>query len=126
MNFFDKVTGNDMTRKMKEFDERIAKLPKEYKEAFKEIQKNLWVYSDFTGRRLTESFEKIVTLLEETASESLSIKEVFGEDIKGFCEEVATQEGLENFRDKWRKQLNNNIKRKLEKLGGKKWILKKC
>ena len=52
MDFLDKITGNDITKEFKGFEDRVSKLPKDYKEAWEEIKKNLWNYSDFTGRNL--------------------------------------------------------------------------
>ena len=42
-----------------------------------------------------------------------SVQEVLGDDIKGFCSALVSEEGAKSFRDKWRKQLNNNIAKKL-------------
>jgi DNA-binding ferritin-like protein (Dps family) len=56
-------------------------------------------------------------LLEETAAEGQSVHEALGEDIKSFCAAIAGEEGAKNFRDKWREQLNNNVARKLGRLG---------
>ena len=115
MNFLEKVTGSDMTKKMKTFESRAKKLPSDYQLAWEEIKSNLWTHSDFTGRNLMPIFDGVLSLLEEAASEGQSVGEVLGEDIRGFCLALAGEEGAESFRDKWREQLNNNIKKKLGK-----------
>ncbi|MCP9994714.1 DUF1048 domain-containing protein [Streptomyces werraensis] len=47
-----------------------------------------------------------------------SAREVLGEDIPGFCRALAGEEGTRTYRDRWREQLNNNVARKLNRLGG--------
>ena len=52
MNFWEKITGNDMKKEMKTFESRVQKLPADYQAAWKEINANLWPHTDFTGRNL--------------------------------------------------------------------------
>lgn len=115
MNFWDKITGNDMTKELKTFEARVKKLPDDYQEVWEKINENLWVYSDFTGRNLMPILDGVIGMLEEAAAEGQSVEEVLGEDIKGFCSALVGEEGAKSFRDKWRKQLNNNIAKKLGK-----------
>jgi len=115
MNFWEKITGNDMTKEMKRFKSRALKLPADYQMAWKEINTNIWVHSDFTGRNILPILDGVLGLFEETAAEGQSVQEVLGDDIKGFCTALAGEEGAKSFRDKWREQLNNNIAKKLEK-----------
>ncbi len=115
MNFWEKITGSDMTKAMKAFESRAQKLPAEYQAAWAEIHLNIWKYSDFTGRNLMPILDGVLGLLEETAADGQSVQEVLGDDIKGFCSALAGEEGARSYRDKWRKQLNNNIAKKLGK-----------
>jgi DNA-binding ferritin-like protein (Dps family) len=115
MNFWDKVTGNDMTKELKFFESRAKMLPSEYQAAWEKIKTCLWPHSDFTGRNLMPILDGVLGLLEETAAEGQSIQEVLGDDIKGFCSALAGEEGAKTYRDKWRDQLNNNIAKKLGK-----------
>lgn len=115
MNFWEKITGNDMTKEMKSFESRVRKLPTDYQAAWEEINANLWMNSDFTGRNLMPILDGVLGLLEETAVEGQSVQEALGDDIKGFCSALAGEEGIKSFRDKWREQLNNNIAKKLGK-----------
>jgi DNA-binding ferritin-like protein (Dps family) len=115
MNFWDKVMGSDMTQEMKTFELRAKKLPADYQAAWKEIKANLWPHSDFTGRSLMYIFDGVLGLFEESSAEGQSVQEVLGDDIKGFCSALVGEEGTKSFRDKWRKQLNNNIAKKLGK-----------
>ena len=120
MNFWEKITGSDMTKELKAFDSRAKKLPADYQEAWEKVSLNLWSHSDFTGRNLMPILDGVLGLLEEAAADGQSVQEVLGEDIKGFCLALAGEEGANSIRDKWRKQLNNNIAKRLDKLGGKK------
>lgn len=115
MNFWDKITGNDMTKELKTFEARVKKMPNDYQEVWEKINENLWEYSDFTGRNLMPILDGVLGMLEEAAAEGQSVEEVLGDDIKGFCSELVGEEGAKSFRDKWRKQLNNNIAKKLGK-----------
>lgn len=115
MNFWEKITGNDMTKEFKVFESRAKKLPADYQVAWEKIKVNLWTYSDFTGRNLMPILESVLGLLEETAADGQSVQEVLGDDIKGFCSALANEEGAKSFRDKWHEQLNNKIARKLNK-----------
>ena len=113
MNFWEKITGSDITKEHKYFEERANMLPKEYQEAWEEIQTNLWSYSDITGRKLMPILSGVLSLLEEMVVDGESVKEVFGDDIKGFCSALAGEEGVKSYRDKWRMQLNNAVHKKL-------------
>lgn len=115
MNFWERITGSDMTKELKTFESRAKKLPADYQAAWKKIYTNLWAHSDFTGRNLMPIFDGVLGLLEETATDGQSVQEVLGDDIKGFCSALAGEEGAKSFRDKWREQLNNNITKKLGK-----------
>ncbi|WP_042195881.1 DUF1048 domain-containing protein [Paenibacillus camerounensis] len=115
MNFWEKITGSDMKKEFQAFEQRVQKLPADYRAAWEQINTNLWAHSDFTGRNLMPIFDGVLGLLEETAAEGQSVVEALGGDIKGFCLAVAGDEGTPTYRDKWRAQLNNNIARKLGK-----------
>lgn len=115
MNFWEKITGRDMTKEFKAFEERAEKLPDDYQVAWKKVKPNLWEHSDFTGRNLILILEGILGMLEETAVDGQSIQEILGDNIKDFCLELVGEDRAKSFRDKWRKQLNNNISKKLGK-----------
>jgi len=113
MNFWEKITGSDMTKELKTFDSRVKKLPADYQAAWEKINVILWSYSDFTGRNLMPILDGVLGLLEETAADGQSVQEVLGDDIKGFCLALVGEEGAKSYRDKWREQLGNNIAKKL-------------
>ncbi|MFC4617570.1 DUF1048 domain-containing protein [Camelliibacillus cellulosilyticus] len=115
MNFWEKITGSDMTKEMKAFEARAKKLPADYQAAWEQINVNLWPRSDFSGRNLMPILDGVLGLLEETAADGQRVHEVLGDDIQGFCSALAGEEGAKSFRDKWREQLNHNIAKKLGK-----------
>ncbi|MDD4511063.1 MAG: DUF1048 domain-containing protein [Oscillospiraceae bacterium] len=115
MNFWEMITGSDMTKELKAFELRAKKLPPDYQAAWEKIKTNLWPHSDFTGRNLMPILDGVLGLLEEAAADGQSVREVLGDDIKGFCSALAGEEGARSFRDKWREQLNDNIAKKLGK-----------
>ncbi|GAA2986087.1 DUF1048 domain-containing protein [Actinokineospora diospyrosa] len=118
MNFWETVTGNDITRAWNSFEARAEALPADHQAAWEEIKGHLSSYSDFTGRNLTPILDAALGLLEEAASEGQGVHEVLGDDIKGFCTALAGGERSRDYRDRWREQLNRNVARKLAQLGG--------
>lgn len=115
MNFWDRITGDDITKALKSFELRAKKLPTHYQAAWDQIKTSLWSHSDFTGRNLIPILDGVLGLLEETAADGQSVQEVLGGDVKSFCSALASEEGAKSFRDKWRQQLNNNVAKKLGK-----------
>ncbi|WP_225730620.1 MULTISPECIES: DUF1048 domain-containing protein [unclassified Nocardia] len=120
MNFWEKITGSDLSRECEAFEARAAALPAEYQAAWAEIKANLYPYGDFTGRGLMPILDSTLGFLEEVAAEGQSVHESLGDDIKGFCAAIAGAKGTKgytDYRDKWRKQLNKNVAKKLGRLG---------
>jgi len=117
MNFWETITGSDLTKEWKAFEARAAALPADYRAAWDEIKGHLVPYSDFTGRNLMPILDGVLGLLEEAAADGQSTREVLGDDIAGFCAALAGGEGAPSFRDRWREQLNRNVARKLGRLG---------
>lgn len=117
MNFWDTITGSDLTREYEAFEARAGALPADHRAAWEEIKGHLLPYGDFTGRNLMPILDGALGLLEETAADGQSVREVLGEDTKGFCAALAGGEGGRTYRDRWREQLNRNVARKLDRLG---------
>lgn len=114
MTFWEKITGSDMTKEFKSFEARAKKLPADYQKAWEQIELNLWQHSNFTGRNVMPIIENALVIIEEMATEGKTVQDALGNDIKGFCLELVGEDS-NSFRDKWRKQLNNNIAKKLGK-----------
>ncbi|MBO4269397.1 DUF1048 domain-containing protein [Microbispora triticiradicis] len=118
MNFWEKVTGSDLTREWKAFEARAQALPDDYRAAWGQITTHLFPYGDFTGRNLMPILDAALGLLEVAAADGQRAHDVLGEDIRGFCTALAGGEGARTYRDRWREQLNRNVARKLSRLGG--------
>lgn len=115
MKFWDKITGEDITKEMAGFEARVRKLPEDYQAAWEEINAHLWIRADFTGRNLIPILDGVLGLLEETAMEGESVQEALGDDIEGFCAGLTGEQGAKTVREKWAAQLNNNVAKKLGK-----------
>ena len=118
MSFWETITGSDLTREFEAFEVRATALPADYRAAWTEIKAHLLPYGNTSGRNLMPILDSTLGLLEETAADGQSVQEALGEDIKGFCAAIAGEEGVKNYRDRWRDQLNRNVARKLGQLGG--------
>jgi DNA-binding ferritin-like protein (Dps family) len=118
MNFWEKITGSDMTKEFKTFKSRVKKLPPDYQAAWEEMNVCLWQHANFSGRNLMPILDGVLGLLEESAADGQRVQDVLGNDIKGFCSALAGEEGAKSIRDKWREQLNNTIAEKLGQIGG--------
>lgn len=115
MNFWDKITGNDMTRAFKNQEERVKKLPMPYQVAWEKFKEAIWQHSDFTGRNLTAFMDEALAFLEEAAVDGLDVNDSLGGDIEAFCTDLIGEEGSKSYRNIWRKQLNRNVARRLGK-----------
>ncbi|RAG85015.1 hypothetical protein DN069_13710 [Streptacidiphilus pinicola] len=118
MNFWETITGSDLTREWKAFEARAETLPDDYRAAWDQIKHYLIPQGDFTGRSLMPILDAALGLLEETAAEGQSVQEVLGDDVQGFCTALTGGHGARTYRDRWREQLNRNVARKLSRLGG--------
>ncbi|CAM4079349.1 DUF1048 domain-containing protein [Kibdelosporangium persicum] len=118
MNFWETITGSDLTREFKAFEARAGALPADYRAAWNQIKFQLLPYGNFTGRNLMPVLDSALGLLEQTAADGQGIHDVLGDDIPGFCAALAGGEGARSYRDRWREQLNRNVARKLGRLGG--------
>lgn len=118
MRFWETITGSDLTRQWAAFEARAQALPPGHRVAWEQIKAGLAPYGDFTGRNLTAIVDAALGLLEESAADGQSAAEVLGDDIPGFCAALAGGEGARTYRDRWREQVNDNVARKLGRLGG--------
>ncbi|WP_261806570.1 DUF1048 domain-containing protein [Lapidilactobacillus luobeiensis] len=117
MNFYDKVTGHDMTKLQVAYDQRIAKLPQDYQRVWQELNQKIWQFSDFSGRNLYPVLADVVGLFEESAAEGLTASAVTGSSLNNFITELAHVEGAKDYRDKLRARLNETVAKKLEREG---------
>lgn len=113
MDILDTITGRDMKKQWNTMEARAKKLPRDFQGAWDEMKTNLWQHASFSGRNVMPLLEGVMELMEEEASQGRGAQEVFGGDIDGFCAALATEEGAKSFRDRWRDQLNQSIRRRL-------------
>ncbi|WAL93175.1 DUF1048 domain-containing protein [Streptomyces sp. Je 1-369] len=118
MKFWETVTGSDLTRDWQAFEVRAEALPDDHRAAWGQIKVSLLPHGDFTGRNLIPILDSALGLLEQTAADGQNAYEVLGDDIQGFCTALVGGEGARTYRDRWREQLNRNVARKLNRLGG--------
>ncbi len=114
MTFWEKITGSDMTKQYKEFEQRLEKLPADYTLAWEYINNKVAIYSDFTGRNLMALLEQVLEMMEEMHSLGRTTNYIFGGDIDGFCKELTAGMDSYSVRDKWRRNLNKKIHKKLK------------
>jgi len=118
VSFWETITGSDLTREWKAFETRAERLPGDYQAAWQQIKASLFPYAGFSGRNLLPILDAALGLLEESSAEGQSVQEVLGDDIAGFSTALAGEQGARTYRDRWRAQLNENVARKLSRLGG--------
>jgi DNA-binding ferritin-like protein (Dps family) len=118
MSFWETITGSDLTKECNALEARAQALSADYRVAWGQIKAHLFPYGGFTGRNLMPILDAALVLLEEAWADGQSVDEVLGEDIPGFCAALAGGEGARTYRDRWREQLNRNVTRKLNRLGG--------
>lgn len=118
MNFWETVTGSDLTREWAALEARAEVLPADHRAAWEQIKYHLFPHGDFTGRNLLPILDAALGLLEQTATDGQSVHEALGDDIPGFCAALAGGAGARTYRDRWREQLNRNVARRLSRLGG--------
>jgi len=118
MSFWETVTGSDLTREWKAFEVRARALPADHRAAWEQVKAHLFPYGDFTGGNLLPILDAALGLLEETAADGQSVRDVLGGDVAGFTAALAGGEGSRTYRDRWREQLNRTVARKLGRLGG--------
>ncbi|WP_026675271.1 DUF1048 domain-containing protein [Alkalihalobacterium bogoriense] len=110
MSLIEKIIGNfNDKREWKAMEARAKALPSEYHKAYKAMQKYLWN----TGRVMDwqESkfiFNHIIDLLEEASANGKRVKEVTGNDVSTFCDDLVID--AKSWVDKQRHKLNNSIK----------------
>lgn len=113
MKFWDKITGNDLTRQWKSLDARAGKLPKDFQQAYAQITAELWQRAGASGIDILAMLDGVLELFEDASASNRSALDVLGNDIKGFCSELAADAGGKSYRDRWRNRLNNTVLRKL-------------
>lgn len=109
--FLDKIIGDLGEKKeWKQIEARAKALPKDFAVAYREIQKYIW---NTAGTETIEPFKTLIDLFEEAAANGKNVLEVIGSDVASFVDELIRDE--KSYFGKKRKQLNDNISKKLGK-----------
>lgn len=116
-SFWNTITGNDMTKDLKAYAQRVAQLPEGYQQAWELMVATLMsgtrVAASFTGRDLMPVFGGIVDYLEEAAADGLTIESALGTDPATFAAQSAQSNGVPLLLEKMGTQLNRRVHQKL-------------
>lgn len=108
-NILEKIIGDFEEKKVwKEMKTRVKALPEDYRTTYEEIQKYLWMTS---GIGSIDPFKNLIDLFEEGSANGRSVLEITGSDVAAFADELVR--GEQTYFDKYRRNLNNNIMKKL-------------
>ncbi|GAE30349.1 DUF1048 domain-containing protein [Alkalihalobacillus hemicellulosilyticus] len=110
MSIFEKIIGSlDDKREWKAIEARAKALSSEYRNAYKAMQKYLWSTGGMIDWQETKFvFNHIIDLLEAAEADGKSVKEVTGNDVAAFCDELVID--TKSWIDKQRQKLNDAIK----------------
>jgi DNA-binding ferritin-like protein (Dps family) len=102
-----KIYGvRDEKKAWREAFRRAKKLPRDYRDAFDAIKKYIFGTSGIMDAG-TEMWTRIIDLLEEAAADGKSVREVVGDDVASFADEMVR--GYATWQDKQRAKLNKKI-----------------
>ncbi|MEG0505378.1 MAG: DUF1048 domain-containing protein [Raoultibacter sp.] len=86
-SFVELVVGDlDEKRAYRQFMKQVDALPKDYRYAFKRIQKYLYNFGA-AGSDMT-TYEALLDLFEASAAEGKPVLDVIGDDVAAFCDEL--------------------------------------
>ncbi|MHC5216654.1 DUF1048 domain-containing protein [Enterococcus sp. LJL128] len=75
----------------KEFEHRIEALPEDYRFVFKEIQKYMWEFSDFTGHKMLAAMYDLLVIFEDSAENGQNVFAVTGDDVGEFASDIVRE-----------------------------------
>ncbi|WP_277678048.1 DUF1048 domain-containing protein [Gracilibacillus dipsosauri] len=110
MNIFEKIIGSlEDKRGWKAMEARAKTLPSENHNAYKAMQKYLFNTGGMIDWQETKFvFNHIIDLLEEAVADGKRVKEVTGNDVAAFCDDLVID--AKSWVDKQRQKLNDAIK----------------
>ncbi|WNV86985.1 DUF1048 domain-containing protein [Umezawaea sp. Da 62-37] len=86
MNFWDSITGNDLTREHKAFETRAAALPADRRVVWEEVKTHLSPHGSL--------LYGIVDFFEEGVAAGKGVLELIGVDVATFCDDLVDSRGL--------------------------------
>lgn len=102
---FKKMIGEK--REYRAYRNRVEALPEEYRKAMTAIEKYMWGFAKGAG--MLGLLQNVLEMFENSASDGLSVKEVVGNDIAGFCDALLAEFPEETWMDKMRKKLRDSV-----------------
>jgi DNA-binding ferritin-like protein (Dps family) len=110
MSILEKIFGDFSEKKAwREMENRAKALPEDYYNAYKAMQKYLWNTGGVMEWQETKFvFNQIIDLLEEAVANNKRVKEVTGNDVAAFCDDLVSD--AKSWVDKERQKLNDSIK----------------
>jgi DNA-binding ferritin-like protein (Dps family) len=111
LEMFKKMIGDKKEYKM--MMARVEALPKDYQFVFKKIQNYMWNFSAGNGMDMLHMQYELIDLFEAGAADGREVLEVTGDDVAAFADELVAN--AKTYVDKYREDLNQSIKKQLEK-----------
>lgn len=109
--FLDKILGDlENKKEWNAIEKRAKALPDDYRVVYKEIKRYVW---NCTGVSTIDVFKVLIDMFEDSAASGRKVLEITGDDVAAFCDELVR--GEKTYFENWRKILNQNIAKKLEK-----------
>ncbi len=115
-NFLDTIIGGIEDKKeWRAMKARAKALPEEYRIVYDEIEQ--YIFEGGSGiLGTTDPFKRLVDMFEEGAANGKHVLEITGDDVVAFVDEfMRGEEPMEDYREKLRRELNQNIAKKLKK-----------
>jgi DNA-binding ferritin-like protein (Dps family) len=112
LDIFKKIIGDK-----KEYNEmmaRVKKLPEDYQYVYTKIQKHMWSFASGNGMDMLRIHYDLIDLFEAGFAEGKHVLDITGEDVAGFCDELLRN--AQTYTQNWREALNQDIKKKFQKL----------
>lgn len=106
----------NMVKDKKEYKrqmERAEELPKDYLFVFKKIHGYIWSFAGGDGSDMLKTQGELLELFEESAKDGKNVLDIIGKDVVAFCDELIHDTKL--WTDNYRKKLNSDIAKRLEK-----------
>lgn len=111
MELFKKMIGDKKEYKM--MMARVESLPEDYQFVYKKIQNYMWNFATGNGMDMLHIQYELIELFEAGAAEGRQVLEITGEDVASFADELVAN--ARTYVAKYREDLNQSIKNRLEK-----------
>lgn len=100
-----------MYRDKKEYRQQMARvqaLPEDYRFVFEKMSSYLWSFAGGDGHDMLKTQQSLLELFEAGAAQGKPVLSITGENVAGFCEELARGNRL--WTDRPRRKLNQSMR----------------